>query len=387
MLSNTTIKKFNRTISKELLIRTSLLNIGNNTEKIDDQKEIQTERLTKKIRIKLPSISHKKVIEKIKTVKRDKKLFDDIISNYSRKIDYHTTMNSYRSISKTKTVNKLLLQYCNYNNGSRNNDKINPYKKYKTINQQIKNKHNLIFVKNNNIKSGKRYKISTVKNSLIIENNQLNTGRYRSCEKKIKKLLKEKSLSQNNILNNYSEYNRVFSNKNDNNSTKSLIFDNNEFKQSKYYKVIQKMEKEILDVYQNKFLNIRKVNVNYLINGENDNINEDNGIKKRIIKCYREFKKNQDNERKSKEQKILDSRKRKIFTSSDNINKKTNFNKFYKYNKNKMSILHLKKVLENISKTINKRLENFKKNLDDDFNSFTNHAYIPYNEVIKIINK
>ena len=380
------IKKFNRANSKDFIIRQNRLNIGISTEIIDTQKEIQTERLMNQIKIKLPSISQKKSFDDMKTTTEEKNLGNDFTDGYMKKINLNTIINSYSEKPKLKKFNNSPLNYYNFNRGSKKNNKINSCKKYQTLNKENKNMQKIFFIKNNNLDEEKLFKIITIKNSPIRKTKKLKTVGYNSCEKKIVKLLKEKSSSKYNIINSPHENKKVLPNKNDNISTMSIIFDNDEFKERKYYKSIQKMEKEVLDNYQNKFSNIRQVNVNFLLNGEKGKISENVDIKNRIIKSYKEFKKNQDNERKIREKKKIKSKKKKIF-STDNENKKNNFNKFYKYNRNKKSIKHLKMILENIDNNMHKRLENFSKTLDDEFKKFSSYAYKPLKEVFKIKNK
>ena len=380
------IKKFNRANSKDFIIRQNRLNIGISTEKIDTQKEIQTERLMNQIKIKLPTISQKKLFDDMKTMTEEKNLGNDFTNGYMKNINLNTIINSYSEKPKVKIFNNSPLNYYTYNRGSKKNNKINSCKKYQTLNKENKNMQKIFFIKNNNLDEEKLFKIITIKNSPIRKTKKLKTVGYNSCEKKIVKLLKEKSSSKNNMINSPHENKKVLPNKNDNISTMSIIFDNDEFKERKYYKSIQKMEKEVLDNYKNKFANIRQVNVNFLLNGEKDKINENVDIKNRIIKSYKEFKKNQDNERKIREQNKIKSKKKKIF-SIDNEKNKNNFNKFYKYNRNKKSIKHLKMILENIDSNMHKRLENFSKTLDDEFKKFSSYAYKPLKEVFKIKNK
>ena len=377
MSSKAVFKKFSQTNIKFLTVQFNRLNLDINTKKIDNHKEIKTKRLLNQIRIKLPNLSQKKLIEIIKNKKTEKNLDDYFIGNYTKNKNLNTTINSCRAKPKpkTKSLNRQSLKYYY---------RINSYKKYKTIDQEIKNKQNLFPVRNNTLENEKHYKIPTNKNNIIREGKKLNTNSI-SFDKKITKLLGEKSLTKNSIFNNYHKNNRVCTNKKVNNSTFSLISSNSQFKESKYYKTIQATHNEIFDDYQSKFPNIRKINVSYLLKFDN-NKNEKHDIKKRHIKSYREFKINQEIKRRIKKQEIIDAENKKLF-STDNENNKTNFNKFCRYNKNKKSIKYLKAIIENIDDNMRKKIEKFVKNLDNEFKNFTDHAYIPLNEVLKIKNK
>ena len=372
MTSKTDSNKFKQASSKDFKIRPNRFNIDISKGIIDNQKEIKTDRLMNQVKIKLPTINQKKILEKVKNAKEEKNLSNNFIDDYQKNKNSNPIINYCRAKTKAKTLNRLPIAYYNYNNGNIKNNKVNSYKNYEKINnQEIKNTQNIFFAKDDN---------------LMRKTKKFNTDGYVFCEKKITKLLKEKSSYRTNVINNYHENNRNFSNKNDNISNTSVIFDNDRLKGSKYYQKIKEMEKEVLNGFKNKASNIRQISVNFLLNDENENINDSFDIKKRIIKSYKQSKKNQDNERKIKEQKIIDSKKRKIFTT-DNDNKKTNFNKFYKYNKTKKSIKHLKMILESFDNNLYKNIDIFAKNLDLEFKNFTGSIYIPFNEAVKIQNK
>ena len=386
MSSKADTKRFNNTNIKDFTIQLNQLNIDANTEKIDKQKIIQTKCLMNQNRIKLPNISQKKVTEITKYMKKEKYLDDYFIGDCTKNKNLNAIINNCRPKPKptSKTLNKQSLRYYNYNTGNKSNNRINSYQKYETIDQEIKNKQNLLCVRNHTLENEKRYKISNIKNNFIREAKILNKGNI-SCGKKIMKLLKENSLTKNNVINNHHENNRFYSNKKDNIHTVSLTLNNNQFKESKCYKTIQVSYNEILDDCQNKFPNIRQINVNYLLNSENKNINESHDIKKQTIKSYREFKRNQDSKGQIANKKIIDSKKKEILPT-DNENYKNNFNKFYQYNKNKKSIKYLETVIKNIDNNTRKKLENFVNNLNNEFKNFTDHAYKPLNEALKKIN-